>query len=68
VAEVSKRAAEWAGLVGELLAILLGLAMVWWGWEDFGWGLAVIGAIGFVVSGVRLWRGRGQDESSTARL
>jgi hypothetical protein len=63
VATASKRAAEWAGLAGEVLAILLGLLMVGWGWEEFGWGLVVIGAIGFVVSGAQLWRGRGQHVS-----
>jgi hypothetical protein len=63
VATVSKRAAEWAGLAGEVLAIVLGLLMVSWGWEDFGWGLVVIGAIGFVISGAQLWRGRRQRVS-----
>jgi hypothetical protein len=62
VATVSKRAAEWAGLAGEVLAILLGVLMVLWGWEAFGWGLVAIGAIGSVVSGVQLWRGRGRLE------
>jgi hypothetical protein len=61
VATVSKRAAEWAALAGEVLAVLLGLLMVWWGWEDFGWGLVVIGSIGFVISAAQLWRGRGDS-------
>jgi hypothetical protein len=64
VATVSKRAAEWAGLAAEVVAILLGLLIVSWGWEDFGWGLVVIGVIGFVVSSVRLWQGRGRREST----
>jgi hypothetical protein len=66
VATVSKRAAEWAGLAGEVLAILLGLLIVRWGWEDFGWGLVVFGVIGFVLSSVRLWRGRPQRQPTTA--
>jgi hypothetical protein len=65
VAAVSKRAAEWAGLAGEVLAILLGVWMISWGWEDFGSGLVVIGVVGFVVSSVRLWRGRPQREPTT---
>jgi hypothetical protein len=51
---------------GEVLAILLGLLIVRWGWEDFGWGLVVFGVIGFVVSSVRLWRGRPQRQPTTA--
>jgi hypothetical protein len=66
MATVSKRAAEWAGLAGEFLAILLGLLIVQLGWEDFGWGLVAIGVIGFVVSSVRLWRGRPQGQPTSA--
>ncbi len=51
-----KVAYEAAGLVGEVLAILLGAWMVSRGWTDFGWGLVVFGAFGFVVSTVRLLR------------
>ncbi len=52
---VSKRAQAWAELVGEVAAILLGALIVALGWTDFGAGLMVIGAIGFVVT---LWRSR----------
>jgi hypothetical protein len=68
-AEVSKRAQFLAELTGEVLAILLGLWMVFGlGWEEFGPGLVLFGSIGFVVTAVRMWKGRGQpvedDESS----
>jgi hypothetical protein len=66
MATVSKRAAEWAGLAGEVLAILLGVLLIAWGWEEFGSMLVAIGAIGFVVSSVRLWRGRRQPEPVTS--
>lgn len=56
----------WGALLGEVLAILLGLWMVSRGWDDFGWGLVVIAAAGFVFSSVhlvRVLRGRvGQGE------
>jgi hypothetical protein len=62
---VSDRAAGWAGLAGEVLAVGLGLSMIWWGWEELGALLVVIGAIGFVVSGVGLWRGRREHEPTS---
>jgi hypothetical protein len=46
----SKQAQAWAELVGEVAAILLGALIVALGWTDFGVGLMVIGAIGFVVT------------------
>ena len=52
---MSKPAQEAAGLVGEVLAIALGLWMVNRGWE-FGAGLILFGGVGFVVSSVRLLR------------
>jgi hypothetical protein len=62
VTTVSKRAAEWAGLAGEVLAVVLGVLLIAWGWEEFGSMWVAIGTIGFVVSSVRLWRGRRQPE------
>lgn len=56
MANVSKPAQEAAGLVGELLAIALGAWMILRAWDGFGWGLVIIGAVGFAVSAVRLWR------------
>ena len=55
---VSKRTAEWAGLAGEVLAALLGVLLIFLGWEELGWILAVIGVLGFVATSVRMWRGR----------
>ena len=56
----------WGALLGEILAILLGLWMVSRGWSDFGWGLVAIAAFGFVVSSVHLVRvlrrGAGETE------
>ena len=46
----SKRAQAWAELAGEVAAILLGALIVALGWTDFGVGLMVIGAIGFVIT------------------
>lgn len=61
VAQVSRRAEFLAQLAGEVLAILLGLWMVFGlGWEEFGPGLVLFGAIGFVVTCVRMWKSRGQ--------
>jgi hypothetical protein len=65
MATVSKRTAEWAGLAGEVLAVLLGVLLLAWGWEELGSMLMAIGTIGFVVSSVRLWRGRRQPEPAT---
>ena len=49
----SKRAQAWAELAGEVGAVLLGALIVALGWTDFGVGLMVIGAVGFVVTLVR---------------
>lgn len=54
----SKSTAQWAELAGEVLAALLGVLLIFLGWEELGWVLAVIGVLGFVVTGVRMWRGR----------
>jgi hypothetical protein len=56
VAIESKPAYEWAGLVGEVLVILLGAWMISRGWTDFGLTVVIVGFVGFVVSTVRLWR------------
>jgi hypothetical protein len=61
VAQVSKRAELLAQLVGELLAILLGLWMTFGlGWEEFGPGLVLFGAIGFAVTCARMWKACGE--------
>jgi hypothetical protein len=52
----SKKQQELAGIVGEILAILLGLVLIAVGWTGLGEMLVAIGAIGFVISVVRLWR------------
>jgi hypothetical protein len=49
----SKRARAWAELAGEVGAVLLGALIVALGWTDFGVGLMVIGAVGFVITLVR---------------
>ena len=50
----SRHRYELAGaLVGEVLAILLGVWMISRGWENFGGGLVVIGVVGLVLSTVR---------------
>jgi hypothetical protein len=70
VAQISRRAEFLAQLAGELLAILLGLWMVFGlGWEEFGPGLVLFGTIGLVVTSVRMWKGRGQpaDDDAGAR-
>jgi hypothetical protein len=53
---LTKKQQELAGIVGEILAILLGFVLMAVGWTGLGEMLVVIGAIGFVVSVVRLWR------------
>jgi hypothetical protein len=53
---VSKKQQEIAGIVGEILAIILGFALIAVGWTGLGEVLVAIGAIGFVISVVRLWR------------
>lgn len=58
----SKRAAEWAELAGEVMAILLGALLIRVGWEAFGAMLAFVGALGLVSSSVRMLRGRPQPE------
>jgi uncharacterized membrane protein len=68
MAQVSRRAQFLAELAGEVLAILLGLWMVFGlGWEEFGPGLVLFGAIGFVVTSVRMWKGRGRPADNDAR-
>jgi hypothetical protein len=70
MAQISRRAEFLAQLVGEVLAILLGLWMVFGlGWEEFGPGLVLFGTVGFVVTSVRMWKGRGQptDDHAGAR-
>jgi hypothetical protein len=60
----SKRAHGWAELAGEVAAVVLGAVIVALGWAEFGVGLMVIGAIGFVITLVRSWRvllGRAAD-------
>jgi predicted tellurium resistance membrane protein TerC len=52
----SKKQQELAGLVGEILAIVLGFVLIAVGWTGLGEILVAIGAIGFVISAVRLWR------------
>lgn len=52
----STRLEAWGALLGEVLAILLGLWMVSRGWSDFGWGLVIIASVGFVFSSVHLVR------------
>jgi hypothetical protein len=60
VAEITKRQQFLAELAGEVMAILLGLWMVFGlGWREFGPGLVLFGAIGFVVTCVRHWKSRG---------
>jgi hypothetical protein len=67
VAEISRRAQFLAELAGEALAILLGLWMVFGlGWEEFGPGLVLFGAIGFVVTSVRMWKGRSRPADDDA--
>ena len=59
MAQVTKRQQFLAELAGEVLAILLGLWMVFGlGWKEFGPGLVLFGALGFVVTCVRHWRSR----------
>jgi predicted MFS family arabinose efflux permease len=58
VSTVSKGTTEWAELAGEALAAVLGVLLIALGWEEFGWMLAVIGVLGFVVTSVRMRRGR----------
>jgi hypothetical protein len=68
VAQVSRRAEFLAQLAGELLAILLGLWMTFGlGWDEFGPGLVLFGAIGFVVTSVRMWKGRGEPAGNELR-
>jgi len=52
----TKKQQELAGIVGEILAILLGFVLMAVGWTGLGEMLVAIGAIGFVISVVRLWR------------
>jgi hypothetical protein len=52
----SKRAQTWAELAGEVAAVVLGAVIVALGWTEFGVGLMVIGAIGFVITLMRSWR------------
>jgi TM2 domain-containing membrane protein YozV len=52
----TKQQQEVAALVGEVLAILLGFVLIALGWTGLGEILVAIGAIGFVISAVRLWR------------
>ena len=59
----SPKAQAWAELVGEVLAILLGVAMIAWGWKGLGETLVIVGSIGLVISLVRLLRvGRNPGE------
>lgn len=69
VAEVSKRAEFLAQLVGEVLAIALGLWMVFGlGWTEFGPGLVLFGAAGFVITTVRMLKSRGEPVDEAAPL
>jgi hypothetical protein len=52
----SPKVQAWAQVAGEVLAILLGAALIAWGWKGFGETLLVVGVIGLVVSLLRLWR------------
>ena len=52
----SKKQQELAGIVGEIIAILLGFVLIAVGWTEMGEILVIIGVIGFVISAVRLWR------------
>jgi hypothetical protein len=64
MAQDSRRAQFLAELAGEVLAILLGLWMVFGlGWEEFGPGLVLFGAIGFVVTSVRMWQGPADNDA-----
>jgi hypothetical protein len=59
VAQITKRQQFLAELAGEVLAILLGLWMVFgMGWRESGPALVLFGAIGFVVTCVRHWKSR----------
>ena len=59
VSEVTKRQEFVAQLVGEVLAIVLGLWMVFGlGWWELGPLLVLFGIGGFVVTCVRHWRSR----------
>jgi hypothetical protein len=49
----SERQKAWAELAGEVGAILLGALIAAVGFEDFGYGLMAIGAIGVVITLVR---------------
>jgi fatty acid desaturase len=59
VAEITKRQQFLAELAGEALAILFGLWMTFGlGWREFGPGLVLFGAVGFVVTCVRYRKSR----------
>jgi uncharacterized membrane protein len=59
VAEITKRQQFVAELAGEVLAMLLGLWMTYGlGWREFGPGLVLFGAVGFVVTCVRYRKSR----------
>jgi hypothetical protein len=59
VAEITKRQQLLAESAGEVLAILLGLWMTFGlEWREFGPGLVLFGAVGFVVTCVRYQKSR----------
>jgi hypothetical protein len=57
---------EWGGVLGEVLAVLLGVWIISRGWTGFGWALVITGLIGFVASSTRLWR-RWHQRSDNAK-
>jgi hypothetical protein len=59
----STKLEAWGALFGEVLGIALGLWMISFGWEEFGAMLAIICALGFVVSSVHLVRVLRQSEA-----
>ena len=50
----SKPAYEWVGLAVDVVLILVGAAMIAWGWTGFGSTVLIISLVGLVVSVVRL--------------
>lgn len=57
----------WGSVLGEVIAVLLGIWIISQGRTGFGWTLVITGVIGLVASSLRLWRTMRQ-RSDKARL